>query len=190
MYEAISVAGFNGVPSTRVVGADHDNVADPVVAAVTVSEAVPDMLPDVAMIVVEPAATEVTRPFDPAVLLMAATDAADELQVTAAVRFWVEPSEYAPVAVNCFVVPNAMLELDGVTAKETSVAGVTVSVVDPDRVLDVAVIVEVPAARQDARPLDPAALLIADAAVLDELHVTELVMFSVVPSEYVPVAAN
>ena len=76
-----------------------------------------------------------------------------------------------------------MLGLAGVTEIDRSVAGVTVSVVEPVTLPDVAVIVGVPAARQDARPLEPAALLIADTDVLDELQVTDVVRFCVVPSE-------
>ncbi len=76
-----------------------------------------------------------------------------------------------------------MFGLVGVTEIETSVAGVTVSVAEPVTLPDAAVIVEVPAAMQDARPLEPAALLIADPAVFDELQVTEAVRFCVVPSE-------
>ncbi len=63
------------------------------VAAVTVNEVDPDMLPDVAVIVVEPAATGVATPLEPAALLIAATPVLEELQVTVVVRFWVEPSE-------------------------------------------------------------------------------------------------
>ena len=63
------------------------------VAGVTVSVAVPEMLPEVAVIVVEPAATEVANPFDPAALLMAATAVADDIQVADVVRFCVVPSE-------------------------------------------------------------------------------------------------
>jgi hypothetical protein len=62
-------------------------------AEVTVRVADPDMLPDVAVIVVEPAATDVAKPLEPAALLMAATPAADEFQVTAVVRFCVVLSE-------------------------------------------------------------------------------------------------
>jgi hypothetical protein len=51
------------------------------------------MFIDVALIVVVPAATEVAFPFDPAVLLMVATDLAEELQITDAVRFRVLLSE-------------------------------------------------------------------------------------------------
>jgi hypothetical protein len=83
-----------------------------------------------------------------------------------------------------------MLALAGVIATDTSVAGVTVSVVEPATLPDVAVIDEVPAARQDARPLEPAALLIVDTVAFEELQVTDAVSASFVPSEYVPVAVN
>jgi len=83
-----------------------------------------------------------------------------------------------------------MLGLAGVIATETSVAGDTVSVVDPDRVPDVAVIVVEPAATGVASPIEPVALLIAEIAVDDELQFTVVVRFCVEPSEYVPVAVN
>jgi hypothetical protein len=73
-----------------VVGASHAKVAAP--PPVTVSVAVPEMLPDVAVIVVDPAATEVARPLEPAALLMVAIPAADEFQVTDVVIFCVVPS--------------------------------------------------------------------------------------------------
>ncbi len=63
------------------------------VAAVTVSVVDPDTLPDAAVIVVEPAATGVAIPLEPAALLIVATAVLDELQVIVVVRFWVEPSE-------------------------------------------------------------------------------------------------
>ena len=66
---------------------------DTSVAEVTVSVVNPDMLPDVAVIVVEPAATDVARPFEPAALLIVATPPVDEPQVTAVVRFCVVLSE-------------------------------------------------------------------------------------------------
>jgi hypothetical protein len=66
---------------------------DTSVAGVTVRVVEPDILPDFAVTVVEPVATEVANPLEPAALLMVATAAADELQVTAAVRFCVELSE-------------------------------------------------------------------------------------------------
>ncbi len=81
------------------------------------------------------------------------------------------------------VVPLAMLGLVGLTATETSVAAVTVSVVEPEILPDVAVIVVVPAATEVASPFEPAALLIVAAAVLDELQVTAAVRFCVELSE-------
>ena len=141
------------------------------------------MLPEVAVIVVEPAATDVALPLEPAALLMAATVVRDELQVTAVVRFCVELSEYVPVAVNCLVVPLTMLELAGVTAMETSVAEVTISVVEPDILPDVALIVVEPAAAEVANPLEPAALLMAATAAVDEFQVAVVVRSCVVLSE-------
>ena len=82
---------------------------DTSVAEVTVSVVDPDILPDVAVIVVEPAATDVAKPLEPVALLMAATPPADELQVNAVVTSCVVLSEYVPMAVNCRVVPLTML---------------------------------------------------------------------------------
>ena len=160
------------------------------VAGSTVNVVDADMLPDVAVIVVEPAATGVISPFEPAALLIVATEVDDELQVTVVVRFCFEPSEYVPVAVSCCVVPIMTVGLAGVIATETSVAGFTVSVVDPDRVPDVAVIVVEPAATGVASPIEPAVLLIPAMDDDDELQVTAVVRFCVEPSEYVPVAVN
>ena len=150
----------------------------------------PDIVPDVAVIVVEPTAAEVASPLEPAALLMAATPVADEFQVTAVVRSCVVLSEYVPVAVNCLVVPLTMLGLVGVTAMDTSVAGVTVNVVDPDILPDVAVIVVEPAAAEVASPLEPAALLMAATTAADEFQVASVVRSCVVLSENVPVAVN
>jgi hypothetical protein len=153
------------------------------VAEVTVSVAVPTTLPDVAVIVDEPAATDVANPLEPAALLMAAIVAADDFQVTDVVRFCVVLSEYVPVAVNCLDVPSAKLVLVGVTAIETSDAGVTVSGALPETLPEVAVIVDEPAATDVANPLEPAALLMAATAVLDDFQVTPVVRFCVVLSE-------
>ena len=163
---------------------------DTSVAEVTASEVDPDILPDVAVIVVEPAAADVALPLEPAALLMAATVVDDDFQVTDVVTFCVELSEYVPVAVNCFDVPSAMLGLVGVTDIDTSVAEVTASEVDPDILPDVAVIVVEPAATDVALPLEPAALLMAATVVDDDFQVTDVVTFCVELSEYVPVAVN
>ncbi len=87
------------------------------------------------------------------------------------------------MAVNCWVVPLAMLGLSEKTSMETSVAGVIVSVVDPDMPPLVAVIVVVPAVMEVARPCEPAALLTAATPAADELQATEFVRFCVVLSE-------
>jgi len=79
--------------------------------------------------------------------------------------------------VNCCVVPSAMFGLLGVIAMDTSVAAVTVSVVDPDIPADVAVIVVEPVATEVALPLEPAALLMAATVAIDELQDTAVVRF-------------
>ena len=54
--------------------------------AVTVSPAVAETPPDVAVIVVVPAATAVAKPLEPAALLTVATPVFDEFQVTVPVN--------------------------------------------------------------------------------------------------------
>jgi hypothetical protein len=120
---------------------------------------------------------------EPAALLMAATVVDDDFQVTDVVRFCVELSEYVPVAVNCLDVPSAILGLVGVSVMETSVAGVTVSVEIPEILPDVAVIVVEPVATELANPLEPAALLMAATAAVEEFHITVVVRSCVVLSE-------
>jgi hypothetical protein len=65
---------------------------DTSVAGVTVRVVEADMLPEVALIVVAPTAIEVARPFEPTALLTVAIPVDEELQVTDAVRSWVELS--------------------------------------------------------------------------------------------------
>lgn len=67
------------------------------VAGVTFNVVVANTTPDVAVIVAEP--TDKALAFPAAVTV--AMDAADELQVTELVMFWVVLSENVPVAVNC-----------------------------------------------------------------------------------------
>lgn len=137
-----------------------------------------------------PLFTPVASPFEPEALLIVAALVFEELHVTAVVKFWVVPSEYVPVAVNCLVVPLTIEGLAGVIAIEARVAGVTVSVADFDTLPAVAVIVVVPTATEVASPFDPAALLIVATPTVLEVQVTVLVRFCVDPSEYVPVAVN
>ena len=92
----------------------------------------------------------------------------------------------------------------GVIARETRVAGVTVRVVDPKMLPDVAIIVVLPTVFPYAYacpplPVPPAvwacvaddvSVLIAATLVSDELQVTDSVRSFVVLSEYVPVAVS
>jgi hypothetical protein len=151
-------------------------------AEVTVRAALPETIPEVAVMIVAPAATAVARPL----LLTVATDVFDELQVTCVVILKLVPSEYAPVAVNCWVTPAGMLGLAGVTDMEDKVAEVTVRGVLPEILPEMAVMVAVPAEKAVARPL----LLTVTTNVFDELQVTCVVILKLVPSEYAPVAVN
>lgn len=151
-------------------------------AVVTVRAAVPEMAPDVAVIVVPPAASVEARP----VVLIVATEVADELHVTEELMFCVLLSEYVPVAVNCCVPPAVTDTVAGVTAMDVNVAAVTVRVVFPLTVPEDAVMVVVPADTPEARP----DVLMVATEVAEELHVTDDVRLFVPPSVYVPVAVN
>lgn len=152
------------------------------VAGVTLSGAEPETLPRVALTVVEPCDAEVARPLEPETLLMLATAVEDDVQVTCELRFWVDPSVYVPVAVNCCWVPSAMLPLGGVTAIDTRVAAVTVSGASPMTLPCVAMTLVEPCAVAVARPFDPDALLTPATAGMDAVQATSVVRFCVVPS--------
>lgn len=94
---------------------------DESVAEVTVNVVLPDTEPEVAVIVAVPKTAEVASP----ALLTVATEVEEELQVTVAVRSWLVLSEKMPVAMNCLVVPRAMLGFVGVTSIEASVFALT-----------------------------------------------------------------
>jgi hypothetical protein len=152
-------------------------------AAVTVNVVVPFTDPDAALIVTGP--PNFTPVASPAALIVA-TVVSDELHVTVLVMFCVEVSLNVPVAVNCCVFPAATEGFAGVTAIDTRVAFVTVSVVEPTTLPLVALIVDVPAFTAVARP---AALIVATVVVPDA-HVTLPVRFCVELSLNVPVAVN
>jgi hypothetical protein len=84
------------------------------------------------------------------------------------------------------VLPTGALGLAGVIDKEDRVAGVTVRVVFPVILPEVAVIIALPAATPVAKPLP----VTVATAVLDDLQVTCVDISPVVPSEYVPEAVN
>jgi hypothetical protein len=149
---------------------------------VTVRVVLPERVPEVAVMIVVPAARAVARPL----LSTAATYGLSELHVTCAVISWVVPSEKVPVAVNCWVAPLSMPGSAGVMAIEDKVAEVTVRVVLTETVPEVAVIVVVPAVRAVARPL----LLITATEASDELQVTNVVRSPPGATGNVPMAVN
>ena len=109
-----------------------------------------------------------------------AVAAVAEAHVTMAVRFCVVPSLYVPVATNCCLVPFAIDGVAGVTAIDTSVAAVTVSVVMPLTAPLVAEMTVVPAATAMANPFEPAASEIVAVVAVADAHVADVVRSCVV----------
>lgn len=143
-------------------------------AATTVSVDVSDKAPNVAVIVVWPAATVVTKP----AVLTVATDAEDELQVTPLLRSELEPSLYVAVATYCWLIPIPSVCPTGVTEIETMVGAVTVRVVVPETPLKLAWILVEPAVAALAMP--PVLMVATDVA--EEVQVTRLVRSALLPS--------
>jgi hypothetical protein len=81
------------------------------VAEYTVRVVLPDIFPEVAVMVVVPVARAVASPL----LLMVATAGSDEVQVRFPARSWFDPSEFMPVAENCLAAPAGTLGSAGVT---------------------------------------------------------------------------
>ena len=150
----------------------------------------PDTASKVALMLVLPEPTEVAKPLEPAALEIVAIPGTEEAQVTDVVRSSVVPSEKVPVAINCWVVPAAMLGFGGVRASETKTGLVTVKVVLPDIASRVAVIIEVPRDRPVANPWVPSALETVATPLIEELHATCELKSCVVSSEKNPVAVN
>jgi hypothetical protein len=131
-------------------------------AGCTVSNAVPVTGPEVAVMVGVLAAVPVASP----VAFMVAPVL--ELQATVLVMSAVVPSLYVPWAANCWVNPLGIEAVAGETAIETKAAGPTVKAAAPLIDPAVAVIVAVPTAVAEARPVE---LTLAPAV---EVHTTEL----------------
>jgi hypothetical protein len=79
------------------------------------------------------------------------------------------------MAVNWDLSPLAIVAFAGVTPRDTRVAAVTVTVVDPDTPPKAAAIVVEPGLVAMVNPFDPETLLTEATVELEELHVTELV---------------
>ena len=154
----------------------------------TVRVVAPATPPEAAEIVVVPADTDVDTP----VLLMDATDGADELQVTCVVKSCAILFEYVPVAVNCCVVParGEVLGLAGVTVMATSVADVTVRVMELDMPPSAALIVAVPVDPDVTKPCEPIVLLMNATDAADELQATAVVKSCMMLPGYIPSAVN
>ena len=114
-----------------------------------------------------PVATDVAKPL----LFTVTTDVLDELQVTWVLISKLVPSENAPVAVNCRVIPVGvlgMLGLAGLRDMDARVAEVTSTIVVPVIFPEAAVIVAVPG----PIPMTTPVLLTVATESLDELQVT------------------
>ncbi len=124
---------------------------------------------------------------------MFATEVCEELHVTDVVKSGTVLSEKCPIAVNCWVkAPEEMcrIKVAGVTEIDSSTAGVTVSVVDPEKPSELAVIMVEPTSTDVARPFDPDVLLMVAIVVCEEFHVTEEEISCVVLSVNVAMAMN
>jgi hypothetical protein len=134
--------------------------------------------------VVEPGATPVARPVE----FTVATAAVTTVQLAVAVTSSVELSLYVAVALNCRVAPTDRLALEGETAMEVSVLGVTAtaSAAFPLIPFSEAVMVVEPEATAVASPVEPIVATAALAAVQLAVAVTS----PVEPSLYFAVALN
>lgn len=121
--------------------------------------------PMLAVMIAVPALLAVASP----VLLMAAMVDAEEFQVTELAKSRVLPSLKAPVAANCCELPKVTARFTGLTAMETTAAGVTVSPTVELRDFSVAVTVPVPTDFAAARPV----LLSATTPDGEEVHVAK-----------------
>jgi hypothetical protein len=142
-------------------------------AGPTLSVADAVMEPELAMMVALPTPAPVASPL----LAIVATAVEDELQITVLVRSCVLPSLYVPVAVNCWLVPFAIVALEGVTDSDVSTAGATVNVAEPLIVPEAEMMVALPCAILVASP----PLLTVAIDVTEDVQVAVLVRFCVVP---------
>ncbi len=116
---------------------------------------------------------------------MVAAAGFEELHSTEAVMSSVLLSLKVPVAANCLVVPTAMLELAGVTARETKVAPVTVREALPVTEPEAAVMVAAPVPVAVAIPEE-----FTEATFVAEDDQVSEVSSCVLPSSNVPTAVN
>lgn len=142
------------------------------VAFVTVTDAVAEMVPEIAVTVVVPGPTATPSPF--ASIVRTSTTLEDHSAFSTCVL----PSSKLPVAVNCCCVPGAIEALAGESVMDKRCAGTTVMVVVSVKLPTVAVMVVVPAARIVASPLPSMVAIL----IVDELHFTPLTRSWIDPS--------
>jgi hypothetical protein len=111
-------------------------------------------------------------------LLMVTTEVVAELHCTVSVTFCVLPSVKVPVAENCMVVPRGIVGIAGVMAMLTSVAGFTVSAVEPMTDPSAAVTLVLPTAALAATPCAFTVAMLE----FPVLQATDVVMSNVLPS--------
>lgn len=144
------------------------------VALLTVTEAVPEIEPEVADTVDVPAIIAVPSPVELTVRTFCALEDHCTDRSTC-----VLPSSNVPVAVNCWSVPIASEVDSGETSIEVKCAATTVTVVESVRDPTVAVIVVVPEASMEASPV---VLSMVATDGVDEVHSTPPVRSAEEPS--------
>jgi hypothetical protein len=143
------------------------------VAFVTVTEAVPLIPAELAVMVAVPAIAAVASPKEFTDTIFCAED--DHVN---GVSICVLPSSKLPVAVNCSAVPTAIVEVAGLTEMDCRWAATTVRVEESVKPPTVAVMLVVPALRVVATPV----LSTLATAVVEELQTTPLLRSALVPS--------
>lgn len=111
--------------------------------------------PELAEIIVWPTDALLALP----VLVIVATVGFDDVQVATLVTSCTVPSVNVPLAANCCAAPSRIVGLAGLTATDTSAAGVTVTKADPDTEPDVAAMLVDPVETVVTRPALPGVLL-------------------------------
>ena len=153
----------------------------------TVSDAVPEIAPSIAVIVTGPPGT--TPVAKPVVIPTVAVPVSEDVHVDCVVTSFVELSENVPVAVNCCVPFTATVAVAGVTAIDFSVGALlTVSCAVPMMLPSFAVIVTGPPGTTPVAK--PVVIPTVAVAVSEDVHVDCVVTSFVELSENVPVAVN
>jgi hypothetical protein len=156
-------------------------------AGVTRSSVEPETDPRLAAIVAAPTDCELANPRDPSAFETEATASSEDDQRTSSETSWTVASVNVAVALIRWPVPSAIDGFAGVTAIETTAAGVTVRLEEPAIPAKVAEIVAPPIEAACASPRSGAASE-TEAAAEEEVQAAASVRSCFVPSEKRPVA--